>query len=49
MERALRAADKDVRFVRLEGSGHSYSEWEIAQLRVFYTELDAFLGENLSP
>jgi dipeptidyl aminopeptidase/acylaminoacyl peptidase len=47
MERALRAADKDVRLVRLEGTGHSYPEWDAEQVRIFYSELDAFLGENL--
>ena len=47
MRIALRDADKDVRFVRLAESGHSYSSWEAAQRRTLYTELDTFLSKHL--
>ena len=47
MHNALRDADKDVRFVRLEDSGHRYLSWEAAQRQTLYKELDEFLNAHL--
>jgi dienelactone hydrolase len=47
MDRALREADKEVRFVRVKDSGHSFYSWEADQRRTLYTELDAFLTTHL--
>jgi dipeptidyl aminopeptidase/acylaminoacyl peptidase len=45
MERALRRAGRDVRYVEAPGEGHPY--WSDEQQTVLYTEVEAFLARHL--
>jgi dipeptidyl aminopeptidase/acylaminoacyl peptidase len=49
MDRALRDAGKNVRFVRIEESDHYYTSWEPARQHTLYNELGRFLAEHLPP
>ena len=48
MDRALRAAGRTVRFVRIQESGHNIGAWEREQRATLYQELDAFLQMHLN-
>lgn len=45
MERALRRAGRDVRYVAVAGEGHSY--WSDAHQTTLYTEIETFLARHL--
>lgn len=45
MERALRRAGRDVRYVEVEGEGHPY--WSDEHQTTMYTEVEAFLARHL--
>lgn len=45
MERALRRAGRDVRYIEASGEGHPY--WSDANQSRIYSEIEAFLAQNL--
>jgi dienelactone hydrolase len=49
MERAMRRAGKDVRFVRIPDSGHYWNSWTEENRLIVYRETEAFLAQHLAP
>jgi dipeptidyl aminopeptidase/acylaminoacyl peptidase len=47
MDEALRAAGRDVRFVRLPDSGHVWANWSVENRLLMLRETEAFLDQHL--
>ena len=49
MQRALERAGKPVRFVELEGAGHTWYAWTVEQRTILFTETESFLAQHIGP
>lgn len=49
MQRALERAGKPVRFVELEGAGHTWYAWTVEQRTTLFTETESFLAQHIGP